>query len=181
MMLVLDNNMLKNASHFWHPKNLWFLRILFSLMKPDSANSYLFSSIKAEFFAPEFIKSEFSRYKKDCLSKSKLSEHEFEIRQKEVEEDIEFIKVVEYEELLEIATASVSDPDDVDFLAVALSINSAIWSNDPHIKQQSLVKVFTTAELIEKLLKNEVWLLISYSSLTISNLSVIPITYFKPF
>jgi len=47
------------------------------------------------------------------------------------------------------------DSDDIDFLALALSNNSAIWSNDPHFKQQSLVKAFTTVELLKKLLKGE--------------------------
>jgi len=50
----------------------------------------------------------------------------------------------------------IADPDDIDFLALALSADSAIWSNDPHLKQQSLAKVFTTKELIEKLLKDEI-------------------------
>jgi len=40
MMIVLDNNS------------------LFSIMNPKSTSAYLFSSIKAEFIAPEFIKSE---------------------------------------------------------------------------------------------------------------------------
>ena len=138
MMLVLDNN------------------ILFSLMKPWSTASYLFSLIKAEFSAPEFTKSEFNKYKDLCLVKSKLSEQQFEIRQKEVEEDIEFIKVSEYEEFLEKATILLSDPDDVDFLAAALSKKATIWSNDPHLKQQSLVSVFTTEDLLKMFLRGEI-------------------------
>ena len=131
MMLVLDNNS------------------LFSVMNPKSVSAYLFSSIRAEFIAPEFIKSEFEKYKEIILSKSKLSEHEFEIRQKEIEESIEFFEKSKYEEFLKTAKASISDPDDVDFLALALLTNSAIWSNDKHFKEQSLIPVFTTKELIE--------------------------------
>src|SRR3989344_5802280 len=137
MRLVLDNN------------------IFFSLMNPDSIASYLFFSLKAEFFAPEFIKSEFNEYKEVCLFKSGLSEHEFELRQKEVGEDIKFFELSKYEDFLEKATALLSDPDDVDFLALALFINAAIWSNDPHFKEQSLVRIFTTKELVEGLLKSE--------------------------
>ena len=137
MRLVLDNN------------------IFFSLMNPISVSSYLFSSIRVKFSAPEFIKSELKKHKSECLFKSKLSEHEFEIRQKEIEESIEFIKVSEYEEFLEKATTLLSDPDDADFLALALFTNSTIWSNDPHLKQQSLVKVFTTEDLIKMLLRGE--------------------------
>ena len=138
MMLVLDNNS------------------LFSIMNPKSISAYLFSSIRAEFIAPKFIKSEFGKHRKLCLFKSKLSEHEFEIRQEEIEESIEFIKAVEYEEFLETAKASISDPDDVDFLALALLTNSAIWSNDPHLKQQSLVSVYDTGDLLKMFFKGEI-------------------------
>lgn len=129
--------------------------ILFSLMKPDSVASYLFSSLKVEFLAPEFIKSELKKHKSECLFKSRLSEHEFGIRQKEVEEGIEFIKISKYEEFLEKAITLLSDPDDADFLALALSKNASIWSNDPHLKEQSLVKVYSTKELVEMLLADE--------------------------
>lgn len=138
MKLVLDNN------------------IFFAIMNPSSIASYLFSSIKAKFLAPEFIKSELKKHRLECLFKSKLSEHEFEIRQKEVEENIEFVKISEYEKLLEKATTLLFDPDDADFLALALSIKAAIWSNDTHLKQQSSVKVYTTKELINRLLKDEI-------------------------
>jgi predicted nucleic acid-binding protein len=131
MRLVLDNN------------------ILFSLINPKSTASYLFSSIKAEFLAPEFIKLELNKHKSECLFKSRLSEHEFEIRQKEIEGGIGFVKISGYEEFLEKAITLLSDFNDVDFLALAVSINASIWSNDPHLKQQSLVKVFTTGDLIK--------------------------------
>lgn len=138
MKLVLDNN------------------VLFSIMNPKSTASYLFSSIRAEFFAPEFIKSELGKYKGECLFKSKLSAQQFEIRQAEVEESIVFFNLGRYESLLDKAIDSLEDPKDSPYLALALSINASIWSNDPHLKQQSLVKVFTTQELIEKLLKDEI-------------------------
>jgi len=137
MILVLDNNS------------------LFSIMNPKSVSAYLFSSIRAEFIAPEFIKSELKKYRELCLFKSKLSEHEFEIRQKEIEESIEFFEESKYEEFFKTAKASISDPDDVDFLALALLTNSAIWSNDPHLKEQSLVPVFTTSDILDKLLNGE--------------------------
>jgi len=74
MRLVLDNNS------------------LFSIMNPKSVSAYLFASVRAKFIAPGFIKSELEKHKEECLFKSKLSEHEFEIRQKEVEESIDFFE-----------------------------------------------------------------------------------------
>jgi predicted nucleic acid-binding protein len=41
------------------------------------------------------------------------------------------------------------DPDDVEYIAVALSIGCVIWSNDKDLKEkQSEVKVFSTADLV---------------------------------
>ncbi len=117
--------------------------ILFSFMKPNSSASYLLFSLRAKFFSPVFVKAELSKHKHECLSKSGLSEHEFELRLAEIEENIEFIKLSEYEKFLEKATALVSDIDDADFLALALCIKSAVWSNDADLKQQSIVKVYT--------------------------------------
>jgi len=49
----------------------------------------------------------------------------------------------------------ISDPDDIDFLALALLTNAAIWSNDSHLKKQSLVPVFTTDDIIKLFLKGK--------------------------
>jgi len=137
MKIVLDNN------------------IFFSLMNPKSSNSYLFFSLRAKFLAPTYVKSELNKYKLECLIKSRLSEHEFEIRQTEVEFNMEFLKLLEYKNFLKKAKDSLPDPKDLPYLALALRLNCSIWSNDKHFKQQSLVKVFTTAELINNLLKSK--------------------------
>ena len=137
MNLVLDNN------------------ILFSLMNPNSINSYLFSSLRANFSAPAFAMTEFEKYISICLSKSKLSEHEFQIRRREIEEQVEFVQLSKYRKFMKLSIVALTDKDDIDFLALALSLKSAIWSNDKHFKQQSLVQVFTTRELVNQLLFGE--------------------------
>ena len=124
-------------------------------MNPRSVNSYLFSLLRSEFSAPEYVKFELDKYKEDCLLKSGLSEHEFEARQTEVEACINFFKSSEYAKFLKKSSNVLPDPKDSPYLALALSIDSSIWSNDPHLKEQSLVKVYTTKELIVALLKDE--------------------------
>ncbi len=40
------------------------------------------------------------------------------------------------------------DPDDVVFIAAALSIeNSVIWSDDTHFQRQKIITVYTTKEM----------------------------------
>lgn len=137
-LLVLDNN------------------ALFSVMNPKSISAYLFSSIRAKFIAPKDIKSEFNEHREECLLKSKISEQEFEMRQEEVEESIDFSELLEYKQFLKKALKELPDPDDAPYLALALSTNSAIWSNDPHLKEQSLVKVFTTGDLLRMFFDDEI-------------------------
>src|SRR3989339_129403 len=100
--------------------------ILFSLMNPNSTASFLFFSLK-----------------------SKLSLQEFKSRLKQIEESVRFINELEYKHFFKTAKKSISDEKDIDFLALALSTNSVIWSNDKHLKEQSLIPVLTTEELIK--------------------------------
>ena len=47
------------------------------------------------------------------------------------------------------------DKEDVAYIAVALSIEAdGVWSYDPHFKQQKVVKLFSTSELIRIIKKS---------------------------
>ncbi|MBI2632537.1 hypothetical protein HYW75_06025 [Candidatus Pacearchaeota archaeon] len=125
--------------------------IFFSLMSPISINSYIFSFLKEEIVAPNFIKAELEEHKSECVFKSKLSEQQFEIRREEIESFIKFVDVKEYKSFLKIALGFTPDEDDVPNIALALSNNYSIWSNDLHFIKQSAVKVFTTREMLFEL------------------------------
>lgn len=127
--------------------------VLFQLINPDSISSYLFSSLNLLFIAPDFIKEELDEHEEECLIKSGLSKHEFEIRVNDISQTISFFPLLEYESCFKKAASLISDPDDIDFLALAIKRNAQIWSNDPHLRQQSLVKVLTTAKLVELFIK----------------------------
>lgn len=131
MRLIIDNN------------------ILFSLMKPDSTSSHLFSIMKLEFLAPEFIKQEFKKYENECFLKSKLSKSEFLKRKKEILDKIKFIQFSEYKQFLEKAKTYVSDIDDSAYLALALKLECSIWSNDKGLKEQKKIKILSTRDIIE--------------------------------
>ena len=130
MEIIIDNN------------------ILFSFMNLNSIASKILAFSELRFIAPSFIKSELEKYKEECRIKSGLSEKDFESRKKEVESKIIFYNVEIYKKFLKKAIKLIPDPDDVPYLALALSKNFPIWSNDPHLKKQSIIEVFTTKELI---------------------------------
>ncbi|MBR9699930.1 hypothetical protein GOV09_05725 [Candidatus Woesearchaeota archaeon] len=123
-------------------------------MKPSSVTSYVFSVLSATYSAPEFALSEFNKYKEECLLKSRLSEHGFQLRFMEISEQIEFARLSEYKSFLKKALAIISDPKDSPYLALALAKNSIIWSNDKDMKAQSLVRVLSTKEIVQSLLRS---------------------------
>ncbi len=41
------------------------------------------------------------------------------------------------------------DPDDTEYLALALRLVAAVWSNDEGLRRQSRVRILSTAELID--------------------------------
>ncbi len=132
--------------------------VLFSIMNPSTVASYIFSLKGLEFFAPEHLKLEFFKYRNICLTKSELSEQEFEIRFEEIIKKVGFSSLSEYESYIKEADKALSDRKDSPFFALALSKGKIpIWSNDPHFKEQSVVEVFTTKELVEKLIRGELF------------------------
>ena len=129
--------------------------VLFSLLKPASGASYVFSLARAKFLSPDFAISELYVHKDAWLEKSGLSEHEFEMRCDEVKGKIRLFPLSAYSDLLKTSRDSLTDPDDAPYVALARSLNASIWSNDTHLKVQSLARVFSTTELIGKMLKGE--------------------------
>ena len=132
MRLIIDNN------------------ILFSLLKPDSFNSYLFDTFIVGCYAPKFILDEFKNHEDECRLKSKLSKDDFEKQKQKVIDRITILEVINKEFLLK-AENSCSDEDDEPYIALGLQLNMSIWSNNKHLKEQNLVDVFTTADLVKLL------------------------------
>jgi len=131
MNIIIDNN------------------ILFSLMKPGSGSSKIFSSLNCEFVAPSFVIQEFNKYEEECLKKSGLSIREFKLRKKEIFSKINFFEFSEYDRFLKEALKICSDQDDAPYMALALKLKTPIWSNDSALKQQDKVMVLSTKDLIE--------------------------------
>jgi predicted nucleic acid-binding protein len=120
--------------------------ILFSLAKESSSASLILQKFKFKLSAPKFALSELSKYKEELIKKS---EKEFDLIILDLKEKVNFIDEQEYKEFLSEPKIKVSDQKDITYLALALKIKSPIWSNDPHLKQQSSITVFTISELVE--------------------------------
>ena len=99
-------------------------------------------------FSPEFLLEEVEEHKKEILSKSGLSDSDFELFLSLISSQIEFIPHTEFKKYASEAEKITPDIDDSDYFALALKLRWGIWSNDKKLKQQNKVKVYSTTEII---------------------------------
>ena len=105
-----------------------------------------------EFFAPEYALEELNKYTDEILKKTGISLDNFKELRTELAIFIEFIPLDEYKHFMPEALSLIPMyRNDMDFLALSLKFRLPIWSNDPHLKKQSKIKVYNTSELLKEL------------------------------
>lgn len=123
--------------------------IVFSLFKSDSFTNRLLKENNIELFAPNELIKELSSYSEIICSKSKITKEKF------LKNISLLLGIIELRNALpsfeDKADKLISHKTDVPFLSLAMELNIPIWSNDPHFKEQFLIPVFTTEELIKLL------------------------------
>lgn len=82
-----------------------------------------------------------------------MNERDFKILLTLLEKYLKFIEKEVYAEKLLMAEDEMRNIDisDSPFLALSLTLNYPIWSNDKHFKKQKLVKVYTNREVLDLL------------------------------
>ena len=126
--------------------------ILFTFFWKDSFTKGLLVDQDLELFSPELALAEVNRHEKDILKKTGISAKTFKLLRKDIGIFVEFIPLDEYKEFLTKAPSLIPDnPDDLDFLALALKLKLPAWPNDPDLKRQSEIKVLSTPELVKLL------------------------------
>ena len=121
--------------------------VLFTFFWEGSSTRKLLVKQELDLFSPEFALEEINSHCDEILKKTGISLEEFKRLRRELAILVEFIPLEEYSSFMEKASA-IPDPDDVDFVALALKLDCPIWSNDKELKQQTVVKVFSTSDLI---------------------------------
>jgi len=127
--------------------------ILFSFFKKDSfTRRFILSHPEIELFTPMYVFDELEEHKDEVKFKAKIGDIIFELSKKELLEYVTIVPLEEFKKFWEEAKQTSPDPDDVPYLAVALSLGCAIWSNDKDLKEgQSRVVVVTTEDLTKLL------------------------------
>jgi len=136
MQLIVDANILVAA-----------------FLKSAVTRELLFDN-EVELFSPEYFSMEVIQ----TTRKNKILKKCLALTKKEIDElldsllsPIKIIPEEEYNAFLEKANREVP-LDDAPYLALSLAIKIPIWSNDAAFKKQTLVKIYTTSELL-KILK----------------------------
>ncbi len=125
--------------------------IISALVTPQSKSIDILFMDGLRFYSPEFLLEEFKEHKKEIMDKSTLTEEEFHLAFSLVFSRIRLIPFSEFSYFISKSKEVCPDEDDVEYFALALKLNCALWSNDKDLKQQSVVMVFSTTDLLNKL------------------------------
>ena len=101
---------------------------------------------------PEALFKEIEEHKSRIKYISTLPSSDLEFLLNKFKAKIKTFPLYKYDLFLKEANNLMPDPDDTEYLALSLALDKCpIWSEDPHFKKQSVVRVFTTKELVELL------------------------------
>ena len=123
--------------------------IIFTGLVGTGVTKTLLFSKNLKIFAPEYLFEELNEHLSRIKLLSSLSSSEVDSLISKLKGHINIVEKSKFEAFLGEANSLISDPDDTEYLALSLSMDKCpIWSNDPHFKEQSVVRVFTTEELV---------------------------------
>jgi len=128
-------------------------RIFAALIKEGTTRN-IFWDDEFEFIAPDFILEEIEKYKEEIMSKTVLTQEEFNVLLSLFLERITIIPQEDYSEYTKII--EISDIKDIPYVACCLATKAhGIWTHDPDFQQQTEVKVFTNMDLLRWLRKSQ--------------------------
>ncbi|MBI2146148.1 PIN domain-containing protein [Candidatus Woesearchaeota archaeon] len=122
--------------------------VIFSALIKDSFSYYLLFSGKFHLFTPEYIFTEFEKHKDEILGKTERTTEEFYKLLEVLKRRITIVPLEELTDYIETAEKISPDLGDMAYFALALKLNCSIWSNDKKLKQQDIIKVYHTHELV---------------------------------
>lgn len=124
--------------------------ILISILIRNQGTRALFFSNSFTLFAPEFLLEEIHKHEAEIMTKANISKQEFDFFLHLVASKIIFIPRLIFAKHIETASKISPDKNDVLYFALALKLQSSIWSNDKKLKNQKTVTVLSTTDLLSK-------------------------------
>jgi|SRR3989344_1419780 len=123
--------------------------ILFSIANPLSKTRYLIANFPLSLFSPEFAKTEIIKYREDIIKKANLKD--FDSFMNILNTRVNFVNLEKYKGQIGKCRNVISDEKDIEYIALANELNIPLWTNDKLLKNQNLVKIVNTRDIIELL------------------------------
>lgn len=127
--------------------------ILFAALIKEGATRRILLLSGHDFFAPEHSIYEFKKHLPELQKKTGLPEEKLNNRLDELLEvsEITLVPFEEFKKQKNLAEKISPDADDTAYIALALHLGCAVWSNDSALKKQGKVRIISTKELLEQL------------------------------
>ena len=127
-------------------------RVIAALIK-DSISRRIILHLNAELITIPLLKEEILKHKQVVISKSGVNETELDLVLQKLYSKMIFLSEESIKKYRQEAIKIMDqiDPDDSQFIAVALATKADIWSDDKHFQQQKKIKVWKTKDLIDKI------------------------------
>jgi predicted nucleic acid-binding protein len=128
-------------------------RLVAALIKSSVTREIILSD-KFELYSPNYILTEINKNRDFLIKKANIKAIDFEEILVTLLDHIHLIPFEEFKsrylEALKIMNGI--DPDDTAFLALGLSLKvNGIWTEDNHFREQNILKVYSTKDLLEML------------------------------
>ncbi len=125
--------------------------VVISALIADSKTRELIVTLEPDLLTPAFVHDEVENYEGLIVEKSGMEPDRVA---QFIELLFQYIEVVPANDIypaIETAQAAIgdTDPDDVLYLACAVSRDGAIWSDDSDFDEQNLVETYSTNSVIE--------------------------------
>ena len=123
--------------------------IFAALIKESKAYELIFDE-RLHLFSTEFFFTEFEEHSKEIREKTGKTEEELNNLLDVLIKRIALVPMEELLPYLDEAEKISPDPEDVAYIALALKLKCAIWSQDRKLKEkQSKVQVYSTEDLVK--------------------------------
>jgi predicted nucleic acid-binding protein len=122
--------------------------ILIAALIRKSVTSEIISKQKIELFSPSHLWDEFAKYQEYILTKTRRTDAELQELINTLKDRITITPTNEYAKSEKLAKLISPDENDVQYISLALHLGIPIWSNDRKLKEQNVVRVYSTEEIL---------------------------------
>ena len=128
--------------------------IVIAALLRDSGTRKILLHPLFSFYIPEHAFNEIERHEDELIKKSGLTRHRFHQIMNILKKHLTIVSTEEFIGHYPDAFNAMKNIDETDapFVALSLSfVNDGVWTNDSHFDKQSLVRVWSTADMFSEL------------------------------